>query len=248
MRVTSQASTHVGGRANNEDALLTRDDLGLFAVADGMGGYEGGEVAARTVVDTLARYFERMAPESSVGLDQTEDDHALARGRMDLALRIAHREICRKKVGRLAQMGSTVVAVVTHGERALIAHVGDSRVYRVRRGRLEALTRDHSLYAEMEAAGTMALPPRHQCSFQHVITRALGVPGDSRPDVRIEALAPGDVFILASDGLTDVVSEAMIERCVQDAPREGLAERLVGLALAAGAQDNVTVVALSVEE
>ncbi|UJR81033.1 PP2C family protein-serine/threonine phosphatase [Sandaracinus amylolyticus] len=242
MRVISHASTHVGRRDNNEDAFCADDAAGLYVVADGMGGYEGGEVASRTAVDTLRKYFARMTPDGGLGLEDATDDHALARGRMDLALRIAHREICRKKVGLLAQMGSTVASVVLQQGHALISHVGDSRVYRMRGGILEAMTRDHSLYAEMEAAGRMSLPPRHQCSFQHVITRALGVPGDSRPDLRIERAQIGDVFVIASDGLTDVLEDEQLAGWVLIEPAETLTERLVEAALGAGAHDNITVV------
>lgn len=246
MRAIGHASTHVGRRSNNEDAHCAEDRFGLYVVADGMGGYEGGEIASRTAVDTLTRFFERMTPGGTLGLDDASDEHELARGRMDLALRIAHREICRKRVGQLANMGSTIAAVVVQDGHALVAHVGDSRVYRLREGRLESLTRDHSLYSEMEAAGRMSLPPRHQCSFQHVITRALGVPGDSRPDLRVETARPGDVFVLASDGLTDVVDDDVIEGWALIESPATLAARLVEVALEAGASDNTTVVVVEV--
>jgi serine/threonine protein phosphatase PrpC len=246
MRVVSHASTHVGRRSNNEDAWCAVDRFGLYLVADGMGGYEGGEVASRTVVDTVSKFFARMTPSGEIGLGDSEDGFALARSRMDLALRIAHREICRKKVGELSRMGSTVAAVVLQRGRALIAHVGDSRVYRLRGGRLEHMTRDHSLYAEMEAAGRVSLPPRQQCSFQHVITRALGAPGDSRPDIRVESALPGDLFVLASDGLTDVVSDEAIASWARKEDDSVLAARLVDAAWQNGAQDNITVVVAKV--
>ena len=247
MRAIGHASTHVGRRENNEDAHCADDRFGLYVVCDGMGGYEGGEIASRTAVDTLTRFFERMTPDGALGLHDPTDGHELACGRMDLALRIAHREICRKRVGHLANMGSTLAAVVVQDGHALVAHVGDSRVYRLREGKLEAMTRDHSLYAEMEGAGRMSLPPRHQCSFQHVITRALGVPGDSRPDVRVERVQPGDLFVLASDGLTDVVDDDVIEGWALMEPPEALAAKLVEVALEAGASDNTTVVVVRVE-
>jgi serine/threonine protein phosphatase PrpC len=246
MRVVSHASTHVGRRSNNEDAWCAVDRFGLYLVADGMGGYEGGEVASRTVVETVSKFFARMTPSGEIGLGDGEDGYALARSRMDLALRIAHREICRKKVGELSRMGSTVAAVVLQRGRALIAHVGDSRVYRLRGGRLEHMTRDHSLYAEMEAAGRVSLPPRQQCSFQHVITRALGAPGDSRPDIRVESALPGDLFVLASDGLTDVVSDEAIASWARKEDDSVLAARLVDAAWQNGAQDNITVVVAKV--
>lgn len=246
MRVVSHASTHVGRRSNNEDAWCAIDRFGLYLVADGMGGYEGGEIASRTVVDTVSKFFARTTPSGAIGLGERADDYALARSRMDLALRIAHREICRKKVGPLARMGTTAAAVVLQEGRALIAHVGDSRVYRLRGGRLERMTRDHSLFAEMEATGSVSLPPRQQCSFQHVITRALGAPGDSRPDLRVEAALPGDLFVLATDGLTDVVSDEAIGSWARKEDDAVLAARLVDAAWQNGAQDNITVVVAKV--
>ncbi|MDQ3035245.1 MAG: protein phosphatase 2C domain-containing protein [Myxococcota bacterium] len=247
MRVVSHASTHVGRRSNNEDSWSAVDRFGLYIVADGMGGYEGGEIASRTVVDTITKYFARMTPSGELGLGDSNDDYALARGRMDLALRIAHREICRKKVGELQRMGSTVAALVVQRGRALIAHVGDSRIYRLRGGRLERMTRDHSLYAEMEATGRVSLPPRQQCSYQHVITRALGAAGDSRPDLRVEEALPGDLFVLATDGLTDVISDEAIASWARKEDPCVLAARLVDAAWQNDAQDNITVVAVAVE-
>lgn len=254
MRVVSHASTHVGRRKNNEDSFCAIDRFGLYVVADGMGGYEGGEVASRIVVDTLTKFFERTTPSGAIGLgaggDGTApvggDDCAIARERIDLALRMAHREIARRRVGPLARMGTTVALVVLQEGRALIAHVGDSRVYRLRGGRFEALTRDHSLYAEMEAAGTMSLPPRQQCSFQHVITRALGAPGNARADVRCEEALLGDLFVVASDGLTDVMSDEAIASYARKEDVRVLADRLVQAAWNAGADDNVTVVVAQV--
>jgi serine/threonine protein phosphatase PrpC len=248
MRVVSYGSTHVGRRANNEDSWCAVDRFGLYLVADGMGGYEGGEVASRTAVDTLVRYFERMSPVGDVGLSDSRDDWELARSRVDLAMRITHREICRKKLGPLSKMGSTVAALVLQHGRALIAHVGDSRVYRLRAGRLELMTRDHSLYAEMEAAGNVKLPPRSQCTFQHVITRALGVSGDARPDIRIEKAESGDLYVLASDGLTDVVGDAAIASWAAHDEPEVLPSRLVRAAWDAGGKDNITVVVAAVTD
>ncbi len=240
MRYRAHAATDTGRRKNNEDTFLSDASLGVFAVADGMGGYEGGEVASRTALDAIVRYFGRMV-DDGIGLGDDTDDHALARSRVDLSLRIAHREICRRKVGRLSQMGSTIALLAVEGDRALVAHVGDSRVYRFREGALEALTRDHSLYAELESSGR-GLPPRQKCGFTHVITRALGAPGDSRADIAVHGVRAGDVFLLASDGLTDVLADAHVEAILRSAPAEHLPEILCGEAYEAGSSDNITVV------
>lgn len=240
MLFRGHGASDVGRRKNNEDALLVAPEHGLWVVADGMGGYDGGEVAARTAVDSLARYFGKLGPEG-LGTHLDEDDYALAKSRVDLSLRIAHREILRRKTGRLAQMGCTIALLATQGSRAVIAHVGDSRVYLLRNRRLCALTRDHSLYAEFESTGTKILPPRSSCGFTHVVTRALGAPGDSRPDVSTEEVRPGDVFLLCSDGLTDVIPDLRLEALLNQSPAEELPERLCAEAYGAGGSDNITV-------
>jgi serine/threonine protein phosphatase PrpC len=244
MRAVGHGTSWIGKRPNNEDAFSVVDRFGLYVVADGMGGYEGGEIASRTAVDTVVRFFERMTPAGDLGLDDPTDGYALARSRMDLALRMAHRDIVRQKVGALHRMGSTIAALAIQNGRALIAHVGDSRVYRLRRRKLESMTRDHSLYAEMEAAGD-SLPPRERCSFNHVITRALGAPGDSRADIRVEEAKPGDLFVLATDGLTDVVADRGIARALREEDLRDVPARLVADSMPR-AQDNVTVIAVGI--
>lgn len=245
VHVLAHGYTHVGRRPNNEDAFAAIERFGLALIADGMGGYEGGEIASQTVIETIVAFFERMSPPGDLGLDDAREDCALARSRMDLAMRIAHGEIGRRKVGALANMGSTAAAVVVQHGRALIAHVGDSRAYRLRGGRLEPLTRDHSLYAEMQAAGA-GLPPPERCSFHHVITRGLGVAGDSRPDIRVESVLPGDLFLLTTDGVTDVVGDEAIAAWARKEEPSVLPERLVQAAWDANSHDNATVVALAV--
>jgi PPM family protein phosphatase len=246
MRIASCGSSDVGRRSNNEDAFLADDSRGLYVVADGMGGYEGGEIASGLVVDSLRQYFDRMEPAALLGLSDARGRFAMARSRIDMALRITHRDIARKRVGRLAQMGSTVAMLVVQDGQALIAHVGDSRVHRIRAGTIELLTRDHSLYAEMEAAGNVALPPRSECSFQHVITRALGIKGDSHPDVRVERAEPGDLFLLSTDGVTDVLTDEHLLALSEQVPLEFLAEDITRAAYEAGSEDNVTALAVRI--
>ena len=241
MRIHHQARTDTGRRSNNEDALLLAPELGLFAVADGMGGYEGGELASQLALGSLRGYFDLLGPHADFGL---EADVQLAVSRMDLGIRIADREIRRAAVGPLEKMGTTLVSLVVQGRRALVAHVGDSRVYLAREGRLAPLTRDHSLYAEMEAAGLPGLPPRKLCSFTHVITRALGQGPDSRADIRVVDVEPGDRFILCSDGLTDVLGDDEIEALACEP--EGTATALVNAAYTRGSADNITVVVVDV--
>ena len=246
MQITSAAATHIGQRNNNEDAYACDARLGLFAVADGMGGYEGGEVASRLTVEALTGLFRRQATDAECtwpfGIDPRMD---LDQNLLAVAVHAADEAIRCQRRGRLGSMGSTVAALAVRGRRAVIAHVGDSRVYRLRDGTLEALTRDHSLYAEMVAAG-MPVGTRESFPHANVITRALGMKGCARPDLRTEDLRPGDVFLLCSDGMEPVAPEDIV-RLIDRRDPGAAAESLVQTAFARGGKDNITAVVVRVE-
>lgn len=243
LRIDAAARTHRGRRPNNEDAHVVDLDRRLFVVADGMGGYEGGEVASRLVVHVVHDFFV---------LDETDAertwpfgiDHArgYVENQLACAVRLANLEVIQRRRGRLAKMGSTVVAVAIDGDRAVLAHVGDSRIYRLRGGRLDQLTRDHSLYAQLDAMGVAEKPE----GIGHIITRAIGFGDDAEPDLRVEPLAPGDVFLLCSDGLTDPLDPETIAAMlsIDDAGRA--AEGLVSAAYDAGGTDNITALVVRV--
>lgn len=228
MRITHGSHTDTGRRSNNEDALIAAPDLGFFAVADGMGGTEGGEVASALALDTLHRYFERVGD----GLDLVSEPGA-ALAQMRMAIRMAHRAVQRAAVGSLRDMGTTVVCLLVRGERALVAHVGDSRVYLARDGELSQLTRDHSLVAAMEAAGMPASP-----ELAHIITQAVGQGADAQPDLSIVDVQEGDRFLLATDGLTDALDDDAIRRGLSRS--KDAARALATAAYEAGSRDNIT--------
>jgi serine/threonine protein phosphatase PrpC len=227
-------ATDLGRRKNNEDSSLLEPGLGLVVVADGMGGYEGGEVASSLAVEAVARFLarERRDPSGTwpCAADRTRryDENLLV-----ASLERAHLDIVARRQGALADMGSTVVALLLRADVVTVAHVGDSRAYRLREGRLEALTRDHSVQAEMAAAG-VAFP------FRNYVTRALGVDAH-RADVSSHALAPGDVLLLCTDGLSEALDEPAIAALLQAQEAREAALKLVRTAVDAGAQDNVTV-------
>jgi serine/threonine protein phosphatase PrpC len=252
MKLESAICTHVGRRSNNEDNFLVGESL--FAVADGMGGYEGGEIASAIVVESIETFVARGAIDADAtwptGIDPmlTFEENELT-----AALAVANREVCRKRKGRLASMGATVVALLFRGDHVAVAHVGDSRAYRLRRGRLERLTRDHSLLAELEASG-LALPgaqelggPKRATDFSHVVTRAIGMGESARPDVRSDAIERGDVYLLCSDGLSDVLGDAEIELLLGSDPVAS-ARELVQAAFEAGGSDNITALVVKVRE
>ena len=232
--------THVGGRSNNEDSFLVEEKLGLYVVADGMGGYEGGEIASQMSVDGLHRFYDIVGPYGEVGMDTPgSGGRSVAEDMMRLAIRQASHDIEKIRQGQLSSMGSTIAAVLIREGRALVAHVGDSRVYRMRRGKLERMTRDHSLYAELEDAGVVSVGT---LASRNVITRAVGVPGYATPDVSIVETQPGDVFLMCSDGLTDDVPDGDIAEVLAAFEPKLAAEQLVQRAWAAGASDNITCV------
>lgn len=245
--ISAGAATHIGRRSNNEDQCLSAPTLGLFAVADGMGGYEGGEVAAKLAVDALREFYQRNRSEDDCtwpfGLDP---QRSLAENMLAVATKLANARVAAGRAGRLKAMGSTVATLVTEGDRAIIAHVGDSRVYRVRGGQLAALTRDHSLYEELRAMGSQV---GDRASFPHanVITRALGMSPAVKVDTRTEALAAGDVFVLCTDGLYDLVASPRVVTLVTEASPADAAARLVHEAYENGSKDNITAVVVRVD-
>ena len=237
------AASHVGRRDNNEDALCVAPEHGLFAVADGMGGYAGGEVASSIVAHTLQHYFSSAlagtGTGTGTGADSGDDSGAQL---ITMAVRQAHDDVRARKVGPLAEMGSTVAALVVRGGHAVIAHVGDSRVYRLRDGALAQLTCDHSLAEEMRAAGGHV---GADFPYRNVITRAIGMREGARVDVVVSSLEAGDVFLLCTDGLTEGLDDDDLAALLT-APPQAAAPALVRAAYDAGGRDNITAVVVRV--
>lgn len=242
--------TTTGRRSANQDSLTVRDDLGLFAVADGMGGYEGGEIASQTTIDALVGLYETHrddedhtwphVPEGALSL---EGKHAL------VAVELAHRAVRAKRHGNLAQMGSTVVMLALKGTRMVVAHAGDSRAVLLRQGTLHALTRDHSFMAELEARGTGTAEERERMAaqFGHVVTKAIGHGEQLAPTVNELEVAEGDVFLLSSDGLHGALDTEEIAHTLAMFAPEDAAELLLGRAIEEGSTDNVTAVVVRIE-
>jgi len=243
MLLDTYALSIAGRRPNNEDAVCARADLGLFVVADGMGGYEGGEVASSLAVEAIHELVRRTASDNDVTWPFAIDpSKSVAENEVMVATRLAAERITQRRVGVLRSMGSTVAVLRVAGDRAIVAHVGDSRVYRLRAGALAQLTVDHSLLAQMIAAG---MPPADIEGFQfrHVVTRALGTE-HAEPEVQRYALEPGDRFLLCSDGLSEVLEPAEIAALLA-APAEQACRGLVDAAYAAGSRDNISAIVVA---
>jgi protein phosphatase len=235
--------THVGmKRSQNEDAIFVSDEAGLYLVADGMGGHAHGEVASALAIKTVTEHFA--AQTSGSRLSAVVEAVKLANRTIHQA---ATEAVSAQIEGgtMLAGMGTTIVALATDQDSVVIAHVGDSRIYRLRHGRLEALTRDHSL-AALAAAHDASLPPLRG-GLRNIITRALGIEAEVEVEVREEPLTEGDLFLLCSDGLTNMVSDERIEAILAaDPPLQTACETLVAEANQNGGKDNVSCVLVQV--
>jgi len=244
MQLDSFALTIAGRRANNEDAVCANPDLGLFVVADGMGGYEGGEVASALAVQAIHDLVRRTAGDDDATWPYRIDPRrTISENEIIVATLLAADQIVQRRNGALAQMGSTVAVLRLVRDCAVIGHVGDSRVYRLRGGVLAQLTVDHSLLEQLIAAGA---PPADADTFQwrHVVTRALGTP-HAEPEVSCARALPGDVYLLCSDGLSEVLVHETIA-AILDAPAEVACRALVSAAYAEGSRDNISAVVVRV--
>jgi PPM family protein phosphatase len=246
MNIRCSAVTHAGRRRNNEDAYALRPDLGLVAVADGMGGYEGGEVASRLVVESLVELFARICcdPDATWPHAPRPSIEPLV-DLVGVGLRRAHDAVQAQRHGVLARMGSTAAVVAWSGPYLAIGHVGDSRVYRLRRGGLEVLTVDHSVAEEARRAG-MGDDAVAAAGFRHMLTRAVGMPGDLGAEVVAERMRPGDVLMLCSDGVWEPLRAEEIEQALAQPCPDDAAQALVAAAYDAGSTDNLTAVVVRV--
>jgi PPM family protein phosphatase len=225
-------------RRNNEDALLVGEgrDETLFAIADGIGGFEAGEVASRIAIEALRELEPGASFDAAI---QEANRRILAFGRDD---------------ERLSGMGTTIVAVRFGGTRqrpvAEVAHVGDSRAYLLRGGSLRPLTEDHSLVAELVRSGELTRDQAAEHPQKNLITRALGAEEEVDVDTAVLPVEAEDRILLCSDGLSDMVPEGRISEILADSPDdpETPARTLLSAALNAGGTDNVTVVVVDLKE
>ncbi len=253
MRVTWAVLSHPGlRRSTNEDSSGARPDLGLFMVADGMGGHAAGEVASRVAVSAVEAFTAETA-----GLDRNrtwpfpyEPRLSVEANRLMAAFRLANRRIADTMAGAegLRGMATTASALLIGPHGTSVAHIGDSRVYRLRRGVLDQVTRDHSWVEEQVRSGTMTPSAARQHPWRNIVTRALAGGDDPDVDVLDLALDPGDRLLLCSDGLYSVVPDARIADVLgRPEPLETICQTLIAEANAAGGPDNITALVLQVD-
>jgi protein phosphatase len=259
LQPSATGSTDVGRkRDHNEDNLLIEPKLALFVVADGMGGHNAGEIASALAAKSIQNFF--LATESDDSVSESvqlavpaDADRTPAARRLATCIRKANRDVFEisSTVPKHRGMGSTVVAAhyEAEAETLHVAHVGDSRAYRVRAGHIDQLTRDHSLVNDALAMKP-DLTPKELARLPHnIITRALGMTPNVEVDLHSFPVERGDVYLLCSDGLTGMVSDEQILDLVSMTDELGeLCELLVALANDAGGTDNITVLVLRFTE
>ncbi|EYF02528.1 PP2C family protein-serine/threonine phosphatase [Chondromyces apiculatus] len=242
------AGTHIGPvRRKNDDSFAALPELGLFMVADGIGGRPGGDIASRMAVDTVRTCFEEDDPDETwpYAIEPTQEREQL---QFIHAVRTANNAIFERAVRTptLRGMGTTFTGVYVRGERAFVAHVGDTRGYRLRRGQLDLLTDDHSVLGEARRYGVL-LDDSVDDRLAGILMRSVGTERRVDVDTRVEVLDPGDVLLLCSDGLWEPVDEADLRATLaSDDTPDDMVTRLIHHALERGTTDNVTCVVVRV--
>jgi protein phosphatase len=248
--IEAYGRTDVGRRRKvNEDSFLVAPDASLYAVCDGMGGHNAGEVASRMAIETLVAFVEKSAVEKEItwpwGLDANLSFDA---NRVKTAIRLANSRVFQAADNReeLTGMGTTVVAAVVTGSVMTIGSAGDSRCYLARGGELKQLTRDDSWVSAALGEGILNSDDVEHHPLRNVITKAVGARDTIDLDVIEHQLQPGDVAMLCSDGLHGMMNDQEIARLLLPVPEslEDASARLVDAANEAGGRDNVTVVLL----
>ena len=232
MRVIAHGKTDKGlVRKENEDAFCIEEDLGLLAIADGMGGHASGEVASKMAIEILREFIKNEG-------ESLPD-------RLSSGVKLANRTIfeAAQSQSQLNGMGTTLTALQLNGNRLSIAHVGDSRVYLIRGGVIEQITDDHTIISEQVARGMMTKEEAARSDMRNILSRALGIGPEVDVDMEELTVSEGDQLVLCSDGLSELISDDEILSEVQSSKRPDLAcNELVNLANQRGGEDNVTVI------
>jgi PPM family protein phosphatase len=230
-------------RSNNEDSVATDDEVALAILADGMGGYNAGEVASNMATTFIRTELGRWLREAS-----TQANDAEVRRAMDICVDNANRAIfnAANSTPQYAGMGTTLVVAVFRDNRLLLGHVGDSRCYRLRAAKLMQITRDHSLLQEQIDAGLITPEQAAVSSNKNLVTRAVGVEDSVLLETHQHEVLPGDLYLMCSDGLSDMLTDTDIERLLvtgaEATPLEGTAKVLIAAANEAGGKDNISVI------
>ena len=237
-------------RAHNEDAILVDGERKLVVLADGMGGYQAGEVASQLAVDVVRDESSALdISDADLGRIDPDTGISVAMRQLRGAIEKANNRICSVARGReeLNGMGTTIVAARFYDGRVGIAHVGDSRCYRMREHKLEQLTRDHSYVQDQLEKGLISEEDAKHSPQKNLITRALGIDAIAEADVKEFRTRPGDIYLLCSDGLSDLVDDEALQAALspEKAPADHI-KYLIDAANANGGRDNISVILVRV--
>lgn len=245
MKTLSAGRTNVGRkRENNEDSFFIDDQVGLYIVADGMGGHRAGEVASNTVVSSVKDYMEAFHT-SQVAQETNEGDMSPAATAVCHSVELANRVVYQlsQDQGAYKGMGSTAAVAYFHNGTLITANVGDSRIYLVREDSMEQLTEDHTLLAEHMKKNPEWDPNSASIPMKHILVRAVGIHETVEADVYEMQPLSGDLILMCSDGLTDMLEDEEIHEAVlQGGDLEEICNRLIDMANERGGLDNVTTV------
>ncbi|MEW6668220.1 MAG: Stp1/IreP family PP2C-type Ser/Thr phosphatase [Thermodesulfobacteriota bacterium] len=248
MRCESFAASDKGQvRQLNEDSLIANEQEGVFLVADGMGGLSKGDIASRIAVETVNRFITESRLEDITWPIKPQDQYSMEENRFLAAISLANWNVYSEflKDDRNSAMGTTLVGLLVDKQAAIITNIGDSRVYLIRDGGIQQVTEDHSLVMEEVRKGNMTPEEARVHPQRHVINRALGIAETARVDISSIDIQEGDLFLLCSDGLSDMLTDEELLGITRSHPGGALSE-LGGLMLQAandrGGKDNISLV------
>jgi protein phosphatase len=232
-------------RSNNEDTIGSDAELGLLVLADGMGGHKGGEVASAIAVDSILQELRKVLPEIVSGKVDDTTGYSLESMAVETAIKNANSHIYRtaQDNSQYEGMGTTIVVLLFYDNRITVAHVGDSRLYRLRDTLLEQLTRDHTLLQELVDRGFYTRKEARESLNKNLVTRAVGVSPTVDIDLLEDIALKNDLYLLCSDGLTDMISDDLIEdiQLNYKDDLEKMNQELIKQAKDHGGKDNVSV-------
>ena len=249
MELTVGSRTDMGPRKMNQDHFGSWPELGLYVVADGMGGHNGGEVASQLAVETIHAFIEESARTADITWPfGIETKNSIDLNRLTTAVRLANRKIYSEgcRAPELSGMGTTVVAALVAGEKVAIVGVGDSRVYRFRDGSLEQLTSDDTWLASVLGSKEAEdADPAHP--LRHVLTSVVGTKDDLKPESREEDLKVGDTLVLCTDGIHGRLDSSALTSLLKSVTTASdRADTLVTEAITRGTTDNATALVITV--
>jgi len=251
-RIAMAGATDTGQvRDHNEDAIAHLPDVGLLVLADGMGGLKAGEIASAMAVEVVTAELEAELKGIEAGHSDQASGYALESLAVGAAVLKANATIfgVAQTQPQCAGMGTTLVVVLFYDNRFTVAHVGDSRLYRLRQNQLEQVTQDHSLVQELVDRGFYTPEEARHASNRNIVTRALGIGDEVTYDMQEEVALVGDVLLLCSDGLNDMLADELIRQILVEHQHdlEKATQALVDTANAYGGRDNISVIAARVD-